>query len=713
MGPISEKAATARLSEPVRAFRDIQFEQYRKSYTSQYPPHAVVLNSRHAPRTHRGCESGGVTDNDCASSDSCRSDNGRGKMNEVMIVDDDDDDPLKLDLEKWLCNDAELKRLMHLRWTSICSNGGGLLNLGNTCFVNSVIQAIAYTPALAQYFLKVKTTMGRLAVDGCDYVSVLGETVRGVHDSTGGRYRPSLIVGNMRLLSPHFTQGRQGDAHEFLLHLLDACQRSLLRRISGPQKEHRHAEQTTGLRRIVGGFLRSTVSWSEQEEINCLKRAGKSQEARDLKIKCDHVRSRAGSGTLVSNTYDPFVTLSIDITGNTLEQCLRSFYAPEKLDAGAYITPRGVRVHAAKQFKLHGVPNVLIIHLKRFNGFQKVGKHVSYPMVLDMTPFCTADGTLKSLRKDREGDIKHSGDSVFYGASDSDTSVCKYELNAICVHEGSSLHYGHYYSIVRGRNGAWLLCNDERVSSCDMERARSKPAYILFYSRIEKERRTGCETGAPMQRRMSGVLSPSAGLDRPRVTPSVHGDNLESDLGRELTEEEVEKCLKGTRIHSKLPAVTAGDTEAGGRRADPNEGQCEQRGQTPVAPSCASVGKSQGSTDLSLPKAPGAVRSMKHVMPSQGKSGLHVALGHLPGDIVAGEAVASAMERKRESVPRTLEGPTYARKFALRVRDPEWEEEMDRGRKKHVRPKLESQTDVNKFQNSGLSFDCRGRRCLN
>ena len=73
---------------------------------------------------------------------------------------------------------------------------------------------------------------------------------------------------------------------------------------------------------------------------------------------------------------------------------------------------------ATKQFHVKSLPPILTIHLKRFSqsGFRlhKVNKHIEFPLVLDMAPFCTSDvaatvdSDLKILYGLR-GIVQHSG----------------------------------------------------------------------------------------------------------------------------------------------------------------------------------------------------------------------------------------------------------------------------------------------------------------
>lgn len=49
---------------------------------------------------------------------------------------------------------------LSLRWGRVYRVGAGLHNLGNTCFLNSTVQCLTYTPPLANYLLSKEHTRG-------------------------------------------------------------------------------------------------------------------------------------------------------------------------------------------------------------------------------------------------------------------------------------------------------------------------------------------------------------------------------------------------------------------------------------------------------------------------------------------------------------------------------------------------------------------------
>lgn len=58
-----------------------------------------------------------------------------------------------------------------------------------------------------------------------------------------------------------------------------------------------------------------------------------------------------------------------------------------------------------------------------------------------------------------------------------------YDLYAVLVHHGHSLHSGHYVSFVKAGNGIWHHCDDHRVAQVSERMVEGQQAYILFYVR--------------------------------------------------------------------------------------------------------------------------------------------------------------------------------------------------------------------------------------
>ena len=140
----------------------------------------------------------------------------------------------------------------------------------------------------------------------------------------------------------------------------------------------------------------------------------------------------------------------------------------------------------------NSLPNVLILHLKRFeldyNTFEtvKVNDACSFPFQLDLGPF-----THSSLQQQR---IDDDMDSV-------------YELCSILVHRGVA-NGGHYYSLIKTRDGrdTWMKFNDEVVTPFDVTNIPGEcfgglrqrrcsdeyvqcesNAYMLFYEKPDRQ----------------------------------------------------------------------------------------------------------------------------------------------------------------------------------------------------------------------------------
>ncbi|GAX78306.1 hypothetical protein CEUSTIGMA_g5748.t1 [Chlamydomonas eustigma] len=383
----------------------------------------------------------------------------------------------------------------HIEYSkSFCSTWGsaqkvltGLSNLGNSCYANSVLQCLAFLPPVGNL---INTDTNGLHGINCPYTQHAQSTkcaacllTHQLKMQLSGRYqnmRPISIMRNLGVFSKTFQSGRQEDSHEMLHALIDATER-----------DSRKGLVSIGAPKDVRTLVEDLFQGRTLSQVRCKR--------------CGHD----------SNTYEAFTTLSLDIpkAGNraNVEECLSLFTAPEILDgANKYKCDRcKTLVSARKQVAIYDEPNILMIHLKRFNAFTlsggKINRHVQYSPTLDLTPFSST-----SLQMEQLG---VSGSSPPPSPRSS-----RYMLSGIVVHSGGSIHSGHYTAYVLDSTGSWNSCNDSYHCIVGREEALSQQAYLLFYTRADMK--PSRSLPAAKQQQQAGSGSSAAAASSPAVTPS-------------------------------------------------------------------------------------------------------------------------------------------------------------------------------------------------
>ncbi|XP_057421727.1 ubiquitin carboxyl-terminal hydrolase 23-like isoform X2 [Lotus japonicus] len=308
--------------------------------------------------------------------------------------------------------------------------GAGLQNLGNTCFLNSVLQCLTYTEPLAAYLQSGKHKTSCRVAGFCALCAIQNHVSRALQ-ANGKILSPQDLVGNLRRISRNFRNARQEDAHEYMVNLLESMHKCCLP--SGLPSESPGAYDKSLVHKIFGGRLRSQV-------------------------KCQECSSS-------SNKFEPFLDLSLEIfRADSVQKALVNFTAKEWLDGGEreYNCQRcKQKVRALKQLTIHKAPYVLTIHLKRFHAHdpgQKIKKKIQFGCALDLKPFVSGS---------YDGDLKYS-------------------LYGVLVHSGSSTHSGHYFCYVRTSNNMWYTLDDNRVNHVSEREVLNQQAYMLFYVRDRK-----------------------------------------------------------------------------------------------------------------------------------------------------------------------------------------------------------------------------------
>ena len=127
---------------------------------------------------------------------------------------------------------------------------------------------------------------------------------------------------------------------------------------------------------------------------------------------------------------------------------------------------------------------MLVLQLKRFaagRAHSKIRRPVAYAEHLDLAPYSTCGAEAAAAGGDN-GAAAASAAVASASASAAAAAKAKakakeggraeggraedaaYELYAVLVHQGASVHSGHYYAYVKPASGVWYMLDDDEVT---------------------------------------------------------------------------------------------------------------------------------------------------------------------------------------------------------------------------------------------------------
>ncbi|KAG8996062.1 CSN-associated deubiquitinating enzyme Ubp12 [Tulasnella sp. JGI-2019a] len=212
--------------------------------------------------------------------------------------------------------------------------------------------------------------------------------------------------------------------------------------------------------------------------------------------------------------------------GITIDDCLNEFVKEEKLgEADPWYCPRCKKhQQATKKFDLWKVPDILVVHLKRFSNSRvlrdKIDVPVDFPIEgLDLESRIGERAAAKVL-------LAQGVDVAELGIQDVHEPLV-YDLFGVDEHMGG-LGGGHYRAYAKNaEDGKWYHFDDSRVDVSDARDVVTNSAYLLFYRR-RTETPVGGQTTTKIEeaRALEGMPQPPETKEPELATGVITSDNL-------------------------------------------------------------------------------------------------------------------------------------------------------------------------------------------
>jgi ubiquitin carboxyl-terminal hydrolase 8 len=326
----------------------------------------------------------------------------------------------------------------------------GLVNLGNTCYMNSAIQCLSHTEVLTDYFLSKKFVNDyNQKSKTCNLAKEWYRLVNGLHEdncvvSPKSFYRTIVYLSEDIGIS--FGFGNQNDVQEFLVFFIDSLHEALCKEVVI----------------TISGTVKNDTDKMALKAMTNWKEFFKNSYSKIIQLFYGQMITRIFvDGIVKSTNYSPICFFTLYIPDNkpnpTIYDCFDNFTATEELtDDNKWKDDNGIAYDADKKIDIWDFPDIIIVSINRFNNRgEKRNDMVKYPIDnLDLSKYCIGYNKYKS----------------------------KFDLYGICNHIGGA-NSGHYFSYCKCKDGNWYEFNDSNVSKISNEKLITSSAYCLFYKK--------------------------------------------------------------------------------------------------------------------------------------------------------------------------------------------------------------------------------------
>jgi len=347
--------------------------------------------------------------------------------------------------------------------SKLIAGNKGLANLGNTCYMNSILQCLSH---LLTFHPNNKDFQKECADIGDCLMKEWHEFQIQMwsNEDASGRSHSHHMHGHKHMINPirllrcfqvncrrhnyYFENFQQNDADEFLTIFLDLLHQGVSRPATFELPAY--FDDHESFAKAV--FVKSIETWRQfySEDYSYIVKNFSSQHLQLTECPtCQYY----------TTNHDPVQVLSLEIPDDSksLRDCLEAYVAKHEDDEDWICDDCKVTVTPVKQTVLWMTSDILILLLKRYTPRHKIERYLSYPKILDLNGINLNNG----------------------GAEDPN----KYALQGFSVHSGS-LGGGHYFAVCKNQlKKRWYEYNDTHVREISEDEMKEYSPYIFFYKR--------------------------------------------------------------------------------------------------------------------------------------------------------------------------------------------------------------------------------------